>query len=67
MADIKHSGFFTFYLKILFRLSEMFVYFTNAVYRLGKRIVLNRTSCFHRHDEASHPCLVFEFQPFDRK
>ena len=64
MTDIKHSILLPFCLRILFRLSEMFVYFTKAVYRLGKRIVLNRTCLFHRHDESSHPYLVIEFQLF---
>jgi len=59
--------FLPFCLRILFRLSEIFVYFTNSVYRLGKTVILNRTSLFHRHEEGSHPYLVFEFQLFDRK
>jgi hypothetical protein len=57
--------FLPFCLRMLFRLSEMFIYFTNTVYRLGKRVILNRTSLFQRHDECSHPYLVFEFQLFD--
>jgi len=37
MTDVKKSIFLPFCLRILFRLSEMFVYFANALYRIGKR------------------------------